>query len=31
MNVVNTDVVAYLVLAGPQTGKAEALLLHHPG
>jgi predicted nucleic acid-binding protein len=30
MIVVDTNVVAYLVLAGPQTEKAEALLLHDP-
>ncbi|WP_254947996.1 type II toxin-antitoxin system VapC family toxin [Cyanobium sp. N.Huapi 1H5] len=27
---VDTNVVAYLLLPGPQTGKAEALLLHDP-
>jgi len=30
MIVVDTNVVAYLLLAGPQTEKAEALLLHDP-
>lgn len=30
MIVVDTNVVAYLLLAGPQTAKAEALLLHDP-
>lgn len=30
MIVVDTNVVAYLLLPGPQTEKAEALLLHDP-
>jgi predicted nucleic acid-binding protein len=30
MIVVDTNVVAYLLLEGPQTEKAEALLLHDP-
>lgn len=30
MIVVDTNVVAYLLLGGPQTEKAEALLLHDP-
>jgi predicted nucleic acid-binding protein len=30
MIVVDTNVVAYLLLTGPQTEKAEALLLHDP-
>ncbi|MCP9886709.1 type II toxin-antitoxin system VapC family toxin [Cyanobium sp. ATX 6A2] len=30
MIVVDTNVVAYLLLPGPRTPQAEALLLHHP-